>query len=619
MSAPSEADLRRIFERSPIGIYRSTADGRFLYVNPALVELLGYASAEELLAIDINTELYADPDQRAPLVTRYLSEGVVDGVDVTWRHKDGRELQVRLYGHAVEGEEAGFDVQVIDVTALRSAEAQVRSQRVETQQALTKLRSLMQQMPVMVWTVDKDLVFTSIEGTAFDHTTSLIGTPLPAMLGGEEGRHGVIAHRRALAGSSETFEGEFDDKVWLITVAPMRDADGRIVGVIGSGVDITMMRRLERNVQQTQRIESLGVLAGGVAHDFNNLLVAILGNADLALREGIAQPAVQQAVEAIRTASLRASELTSQLLAYSGRGSLDVSAVELGPLVAEMVGLLAPNRVGEVRLDLGHEVPPVRADPAQVRQVVMNLVTNAFDALRPGGEIRVRTRAVVLEAEPHPFDVLTAPPGEYVAIEVGDNGTGMDISTRRKIFDPFYTTKSHGHGLGLAAVLGIVRGHRGGLRLFSRPGQGSVFEVLLPAGHGPAPAPVIARTPPRDRSGKTIMVVDDEEMVREVLCHMIEDLGYRAVGAADGSAALALIENGEPTIAAAIVDLTMPAMNGRAVFDGLRERRPGLPVILTSGYDRDRVAAEDASGFLRKPFRFETLEQLLQTVIGPAS
>jgi PAS domain S-box-containing protein len=620
MSAPSEADLRRIFERSPIGIYRSTADGRFLYVNPALVEMLGYASADELIAIDINTELYADPEQRGPLVVRYLSEGVVDGVDVTWRRKDGSELQVRLYGHAVEGAEAGFDVQVIDVTALRAAEAQVRAQRVETQQALTKLRSLMAQMPVMVWTVDRNLKFTSIEGTAYEQTSGLVGTSLPAMLGDDETKTGVIAHRRALAGASETFEAEFDDKVWLITVAPMRDADGRVVGVIGSGVDITMMRRLERNVQQTQRIESLGVLAGGVAHDFNNLLVAILGNADLALREGIADPAVRQAVESIRTASLRASELTSQLLAYSGRGSLDVSAVELGPLVAEMVGLLAPQRSGEVRLDLGHEVPPVRADPAQVRQVVMNLVTNAFDALRPGGEVRVRTRAVELDTDPHPFDVLTAPPGCYVAIEVGDNGVGMDISTRRKIFDPFYTTKPTGHGLGLAAVLGIVRGHRGGLRLFSRPGQGSVFEVLLPAGLGPAAAAgIAARTPPVHRSGKTVMVVDDEEMVREVLCHMIEDLGYRAVGAADGRAALAMVENGEHAIAAAIVDLTMPSMNGRAVFDGLRERRPGLPVILTSGYDRDRVAAEDASGFLRKPFRFETLEQLLSSVIGPAS
>jgi PAS domain S-box-containing protein len=616
MSAPSEADLRRIFERSPVGIYRSTADGRFLYVNPALVEMLGYASADELLAIDINRDLYADPEERAPLVTRYLSAGVVDGVDVVWRRRDGRLLPVRLYGHAIEGDQAGFDVQVIDVSALRAAEAQVRSHRVETQQALTKLRSLMAQMPVMVWTCDRDLVFTSMEGTAYE--VDLVGRSIAEILGHDESRVGLISHRRALAGASETFEAEYDDKLWLITVAPMRDADGRIVGVIGSGVDITMMRRLERNVQQTQRIESLGVLAGGVAHDFNNLLVAILGNADLALRERIGEPAVRQAIEAIRTASLRASELTSQLLAFSGRGQLEVAPVELGPLIAEMVGLLAPGRAGEIRLELGQGVPAVVADAAQVRQVVMNLVTNAFDAVGPDGEVRVRTRVVSLGSEPHPLDILTAPPGAYVALEVGDNGVGMDTSTRRKIFDPFFTTKATGHGLGLAAVLGIVRGHRGGLRLYSRPGHGSVFEVLLPAA-GPvlATPTLLPEEKPRQRSGKVVMVVDDEEMVREVLCHMVEDLGYSAVGVPDGGAALATIDDGAMIVAAVIVDLTMPAMNGRAVFAGLRERAPDLPVILTSGYDRDQVSAADAAGFLRKPFRFETLERMLHQVIGP--
>jgi two-component system, cell cycle sensor histidine kinase and response regulator CckA len=614
MSAPSEADLRRIFERSPIGLYRSTSDGRFLYVNPALVAMLGYDSPVELLAVDIAHQLYVDPQARGPLVERYLSAGVVGGVDVTWRRKDGLPIEVRLYGHAVtgdDGEAAGFDVQVIDMTPLREAEAQLRVQRAETLRALTKLRSVMAQLPVVVWTVDPDLRFTSIEGTAWWPAPALVGRPLAEVLGEVGDGRELAMHRRALAGESASFETERDDKLWLVTVGPLRDGDGGIAGVTGTAIDVTMMRRLERNVQHTQRIESLGVLAGGVAHDFNNLLVSILGNADLALREGVSEPAARRAIEALRTASLRAAELTQQLLTYSGRGEIEVTRVALGPLIAEMVTLLTPRR-GAVRVELAEAAPPVRADPAQVRQVVMNLLTNAFDAVTAvgGGEVRLCTREEVLTGDPHPFDVVTAAPGRYVAIEVGDQGVGMDVATRRKIFDPFYTTKPSGHGLGLAAVLGIVRGHRGGLRLHSRPGAGTTFEVLLPVAVAAAPA-VAARA-----AGKTVMVVDDEEMVREVLCHMIEDLGYAAIGAACGRDALGLLDGGARAIDAAIVDLTMPRMNGRAVVEGLRARQPALPVSLTSGRD-DEGAVGEAAAFLRKPFRIETLEEVLRDVLGP--
>ncbi len=616
LSAPSEVDLRRIFERTPIGMYRSTADGRFLFVNPALVAMLGYRTSDELLAIDIATRLYVDPAERGPLVERYLSIGVVDGVEVRWRRKDDEVLVVRLYGHAVEGDDAGFDVTVIDVTALRAAEALVRDQRAETQQALVKLRSLMTQLPAIVWTTDRDLRFTTIEGTGFvagdAGLEQVIGVSIGEMFG--EDHHAVRHHRDTLGGRSAHYELEHDDKLFLVSVAPRRDADGAVSGVIGTAVDVTMMRRVEKQLAVTQRIESLGVLAGGVAHDFNNLLVAMLGNADLALRE-LGEGSVRRAVEAIRTASLRASELTNQLLAYSGRGQLAMSTVALAPLVEEMVNLLAPGRPGQVVLDLAADLPPVHADSAQIRQVVMNLVTNAFDALGPaGGQVRVRARLVDVLGEPHPLDVITPAAGQYVGVEVGDSGAGMDVSTRRKIFDPFFTTKPTGHGLGLAAVLGIVRGHHGGLRLYSEPGAGSIFEVLLPAGAQLAERPSERVISPR--IGKTILVVDDEDLVREVLCHMIEDLGYRAVGAGGGGEALELVDHaGE--IDAAIVDLTMPRMNGRAVVEGLRARRPTLPVILTSGFDRDRASADGVAGFLRKPFRFETLEELLGQVLGP--
>ncbi|MCA9674200.1 MAG: PAS domain S-box protein, partial [Myxococcales bacterium] len=448
MSAPGEADLRRMFERSPIGMYRSTVDGRFVFVNPALVALLGYASADELLGIDLSTELYVDPEARQPLVEHYLSAGVVDGVDVRWRRKDGSIITVRIYGHTVSEHDdfgAGFDVTVFDVTALRAAEAEVLAQRTETQAALLKLRSLMKQLPALVWTVDRELRFTSAEGTLFeirgDDLRGVVGRTLPDVVGDRPSAlAAVMHHRAAFGGATAHFEFDWDDKLFLMTVAPMRDPGGAITAVIGAAVDVTAMRRMERNVQTTQRIESLGILAGGVAHDFNNLLVAILGNADLALREAGAAAGDRTALQAIRVAALRASELTSQLLAYTGRGQLVVGELELGDLVEEMVSLLSSGRTATVRLDLAPALPRVHADAAQLRQVVMNLITNAFDSLAPtgGGEVRVRTRVVTLGVEPHPLDVITPPvAGDYVALEVGDTGVGMDSSTRRKIFDPF--------------------------------------------------------------------------------------------------------------------------------------------------------------------------------------
>jgi PAS domain S-box-containing protein len=626
MRAPSAEDLRRIFERSPVGIYRSTADGSFVFVNPALVAMLGYATAEELCAVPVPS-LYVDPDVRATLVARYRTEGVLDGVTVAWRRKDGRLLQAQLFGHVVAaapGQPEGFDVQVIDVTALRAAEAELREQRRQSQEALVHLQAVMGQMPVFVWSTDRALRFTAIEGSVpgEDPHPAILGLELQQVLG-PVAHVAVREHERALAGEHRAYELDFAGKTYACSVVPQRDDRGGIAGVVGSSVDVTLLRQVERRLQQTQRLESLGVLAGGVAHDFNNLLVAILGNAEVGLRDGAAPAVVRGALEAVRTASLRASELVSQLLAFAGRGDQPVGSVELGPLVDEMVGLVAPTRGGAVRIDLPARLPPVHADAAQVRQVVMNLVANAIDAQRDRpGEVRVGARVVDVGLEAHPLDVITAPSGRYVALFVGDDGVGMDASTRRRIFDPFFTTKPTGHGLGLPSVAGIVRGHRGGLRLFSAPGKGSVFEVLLPVAEvevaattpaAPA-APAVAGDVPAN--GLTVMVVDDEELVRETLCSMVSDLGYRAVGAAGGREAMALVAPGAPAVHAAIVDLTMPEMSGREVVEALRSRCPGMPVIMTSGYDRGHGALGEIAGFLHKPFRFDTLEAMLHQVLG---
>jgi PAS domain S-box-containing protein len=678
MAYPREADLHRLFDRSPVGMYRSTADGRFVYVNPALVEMLGYRTVDEVLSLSLARDVYVDADVRGPLVERYLGLGLVDGVEVRWRTRGGEIKHVRIYGYGVRDELGdGFEATAVDVTELHRAERALGAQRAETQRRADAMRLVLEQVPGLIWSTDDELTVTSAEGTALRALARGQRRPggprtLYEHFGTGDDSFPIIAqHRAALAGETVHFEADADDRTYATTIAPQHDADGAIVGTIGTAIDVTAVRRLERRLVDAQRAESLGVMAGGLAHDFNNLLAAMLGNADLALRELAGGPGAA-AVENIRTTALRAAELTSQLLASAGGGPRAVADVELTPIVDELLVLLGANLAprAAITVELGRELPPVRADAAQLRQVVLNLVTNARDALpESGGHVTVRTAVVRHDGRAGDDDVLVPPqPGIYVAFEVEDDGCGIDATTRRRMFEPFYTTKPSGHGLGLAAVHGIVRSHGGGLRVSSELGIGTRFQVLWPAGvrrvipvtraatnrlaNGTSPPPVsgagsaerfddlrfadgsrpeimalpVPRSVPGESSQRmarlgsvggprTVLVVDDEAFVRDVTCRMLEDIGYRTLDAPDGHAAIAVACDPANSIDAVILDLTMPGMGGRSVLAALRDSRPDLPVILCSGYDRDPAAADDAAGFLRKPFHFDALEALLQRVV----
>jgi len=362
-----------------------------------------------------------------------------------------------------------------------------------------------------------------------------------------------------------------------------------------------------------QRAESLGVLASGLAHDFNNVLVAILGNADLALRELEPRAPGRAALDNIRQASLRAAELIEQLLAFAGRGGVASTRVPVNALVDELLRLSAPTMPGNVgiRIDIARDLV-LRADPSQVRQVLLNLVNNARDALGPGGgTVAIAGRLTYRDGIAHADDVLTAAAGSYVELEIADTGPGMTRELRRRIFEPFFTTKATGHGLGLAAVVGIVRAHAGGMRLASAPGQGARFSVLWPSSATVEDIPAIG--PLRDGNGHTVLVIDDEDLVRDVVARMIEDLGYAAITATDGPAGLAIVDS-QP-IDAVLVDFTLPRMTGADVVSALRERRPELPIILCSGVDREARAIR-ADAYLAKPFQLDTLDHMLAKLLS---
>jgi signal transduction histidine kinase len=498
---------------------------------------------------------------------------------------------------------------------IAALEEELRRRRDDAETTSTILEQVMRQMPALYWIVDRELRIIGAGGDTHGITGYTSGsfahqTIYDVAAADPMDTDTVANHRRAVAGETVVVETEYRGKLLATVIGPYRRGDA-IIGAIGTSIDVTAWRLLERRMVDTQRAESLGVLAGGLAHDFNNLLVAVLGNADLAVRDMADGKTPRTAIDNIRTAGLRAAELTEQLLAYAGRGGAGTTRVEPGLVVEELLRIIATSIPHEVKINV--DIPlglAVRGDPAQLRQVVLNLINNARDALiGRGGEITMRASSQHVSGEPHPQDILTPTAGSYIVVEVEDDGPGMDDETRRHVFEPFFTTKQRGHGLGLAAVLGIVRAHRGGVRVISSPGAGAKFQILWPAAVT-APIHAASQTPV---GSPTVLVIDDEDLVRDVVARMVEDLGYAAMTAADGKAGLELVDR--HAVDAVLVDLTMPLMSGADVVAALRKRRPNLPVVVCSGYDRDGRGPVQADAYLPKPFRIDALERTLAKLL----
>lgn len=382
--------------------------------------------------------------------------------------------------------------------------------------------------------------------------------------------------------------------------------------------------RFEAQMQQAQKLESLGVLAGGIAHDFNNLLVGILGNASLALLDLAHDSEARRSVEEIEQAAQRAAELTRQLLAYAGKGRFVVEKVDASTIVQEMATLLrtAVSKRAAVQLDLAPGLPLIEVDATQFRQVVMNIITNASDAITGGpGAIVIRTGRVTITAEglPNAVPGTHALPGDYVVVEVSDTGVGMDEVAVTRIFDPFYSTKFTGRGLGLAATLGIVRGHRGAIETVSALGVGTTMRLYFPV--SPNQSAVTEPSPPRAWTGSgEVLIVDDEESVRSVSASLLQRRGFGVVVARDGQEAAAILAAAPNRFTLVLLDLTMPGMDGEATFLTLREINPALRVVLMSGYSESEVTrmfeGHGIAGFLQKPFRAEEMYDVVGRSLG---
>jgi two-component system CheB/CheR fusion protein len=422
--------------------------------------------------------------------------------------------------------------------------------------------------------------------------------------------------------------------------APLRAEDGRrieveaIANMYWEGEkrvvqfnfrDITERKLFDRQLQQTAKLESLGLLAGGVAHDFNNLLTGIMGNASLILDNTPASSPDREHLRELVKAAQSAADLTRQMLAYSGQGRFVVELLDFSELVREIGSLMRSSipKTIDIELDLAADLAPVHADATQIRQLVMNLVINAAEAIGEGkpGSVRIASRQERFDRE---FVRLNFPggeiePGTFVALEIADSGSGMDEATKARIFDPFFTTKFTGRGLGLSAALGIVKGHRGAIRVHSTPGQGTVFKVYFPALPS-ARIPKREETKTQDLRGTgLVLLVDDEDTVLHPAAAALRRYGYEVMIAPNGETAVDQVRLHAQELSLVLLDLTMPVMGGEEAWAQIKDIRPDLPVILSSGYDEGqamkRFGDRNVAGFIQKPYSVRKLLELVKSAL----
>ena len=444
--------------------------------------------------------------------------------------------------------------------------------------------------------------------------------------------------RRALVEGPQLFEWKAKDKFGNIFWV---EVNLKLVVIANKPLILALVRdirdrkkaendklNLERQLHHSQKMESLGILAGGIAHDFNNILMAILGNSELGLMNVSDVSPARPRFEAINASSMRAAEICKQMLAYSGKGRFMIGMLDLTEVIHEMSHMLTVSVSKKVILEynLAKGLPQIEADMSQIQQIIMNLTINASESIGEGsGAIYIKTGMLKCDREYlHEAQLeIDINEGNYVFLEITDTGCGMDKDTISKIFDPFFTTKFIGRGLGMAAVHGIIRSHKGGIKIYSEPGKGTTFRVLLPAAENPAEdASSIGKKEEEGifKGDGTILLVDDEETIRSIARDMLERMGFSVFSAADGMEALEIFRKYNFQISCVILDLAMPNMDGEETFNEMRLIRTDIPIIMSSGYNEREVAhrflGKDMSGFIQKPYRISDLEEVLKKVIG---
>ncbi len=623
-----------VWKSSVDGMRLTDSQGNIVAANEAFCEMVG-ATFEELhnkpFTVCYTKHETASPqDMLQKYQERFNNRSIDKIIDRQLRFRSGKEAAVEVSCSFV-AQEAGEPLLLSvfrDITERRQTEELLQQQSASMKASLDGMAIL---------DADENYIYLNDAHAriyGYDTPEELIGKRWEALYDvGEVQRFKfdiMPALQRTGQWRGETIGRRKDGTTFPQEISLSKIENGGLVCVVR---DISERRTaederlsLERKLLDAQKLESLGVLAGGIAHDFNNLLTAILGNASLAIMQSPETSPLRQYLFNVEKTSLQAAELCKQMLAYSGRGRFQVQRLDLNELVNDMVQLLqiSVHKKVVLKFDLAEKLPAVEADPSQIRQIILNLVINASEAIGDqSGTIHI-TSGIVRADRYYLTETYLSPDlkeGTYVFVDVADSGCGMTQETKAKIFEPFFTTKFTGRGLGLAAVLGIVRGHKGALKVYSELNRGSSFKFMLPCID--APADQLNRnnsTVFSDWKGKgTILVVDDEETVRTVTARMLETFGFDVLTARDGREGVNVFCHHAREIKAVLLDMTMPHLNGEEALREIRQIRPDALVVLMSGYSEQdattRFIGKRLSGFIQKPFRLDELREKLRHVL----
>jgi PAS domain S-box-containing protein len=618
------------------------ADGRFLFVSDNSEQIMG-RKPEELVGRSLAE--FAEtgrvhPDDRGTMLASF-AETVASGRRAGRRL--GRFLLEDGAWHWFESEFTtyqGRHGEWRSISICRDISERLRAQE-ELRESEERYRLITDTAHEIISEVDAEgrvtYVSPAVEQVLGYRPEQVVGTTPVMMLHPDEVERAVesllTGIRTGLPVRTEPYRARHQDGSWrwlesegvLYTRA---DGQARFL-MVGRDVTDRVRAQEERlafdaRMRQVQRLEGLGVMAGGIAHDFNNLLTPILGDATLALLDLPADSPVRARVERIQKAARRAAALTHQMLAYAGKGPLRVEPLDLTHLVREMAQLLESSvaRRAELIYDLDDHLPAIEGDTAQLSQVVMNVITNAAEAVADaGGCIEIRTGSLLRQGSPRPDWIgEELPPGPAVYFEVVDDGCGMPPETLARIFDPFFTTKFTGRGLGLAAAIGIVRGHGGAIEIETHPGRGTRFRVMFPASGRREVARAAAAADIADwKAHATVLVIDADEGVRDLVGETLERAGLRVLHAPDAASGVELFGRHAEAIDLVILDRSLPAARGEEPFDAIRRLCPAARVVLVSGYSEERAAAPLAlrglAGFLQKPFLPERLLERVRAAL----
>jgi two-component system, cell cycle sensor histidine kinase and response regulator CckA len=623
----ADEGYRLFLEQMAEGALTLATDGLILFTNQQFAKMLD-VPAERMIGSYLSD--LVTPGDRG-LLGALLSECDRVQAELHLKREDGSLIPALLSGNRLRRQ--GADCIAVIVTDLRE-----RRRNAEIVEAGRLAQAILEQAAVPILVVDPQgrIIQASRAAEQFAGTSVLLrefNTIFsPGQSSEAEGLRfaeilSTLEHAGNIAGQQamlRTPNGRSADV--LINAALLTGSDSQILGCVIVLVDTTERKRLEKELFEKQKLESIGLLAGGVAHDFNNLLVGILGNASLSQDMVPEGSALAQPLEQIVKCSQAAADLTRQMLAYSGRGQFIIEPVDLTASVRETMKLINSSIPGNVALhfELDPKLAPVEADAGQIQQVIMNLVLNAVEAIGDtSGVVWVRAQSRAVDQRYIHEELAEAPiePGAYVILEVRDSGCGMDDAVRSRIFDPFFTTKFTGRGLGLAAVSGIVRGHKGIIHVTSSPNNGSSFTVYFPAASG-TPRQLPETQPAVDPLGGsgTVLVVDDEEVVLQTAKLALERYGYTVLTASSGRTAIETLKRERDRVSVVLLDSAMPEMSGRDTLRELLKIQPDLEVLVSSGYAEAETmrlfAGWRVLGFVQKPYTPSRLARQVKAALG---